>query len=85
MARIRREARELNDGGQTRSLLFEFPPETAQVIDKLASSLGYERATVISKALGLLEVWEEARRQGHVVVERAKSGEGQEYEIEIDS
>jgi hypothetical protein len=66
-------------------LIVEFPPETAAVIYRLAASLKLEPGKVISKALGLLELWEEARRNQRVIVERpVVPGTGKEFEIVIN-
>lgn len=65
--------------------VFEFPAETVTLINRLAASLKLEPAQVISKALGLLAVWEEAHRNQRVIVERpAVPGTGKEFEIVLN-
>ena len=66
-------------------LIVEFPPKTVEVIDSLASTLKLSREEVISRALGLLEIWVQARKQDppHILVERPEKGEGEETQIEI--
>ena len=66
-------------------LQFEFPPETSKLIEDLAKRLGIDKAHVISKGLGLLAVWADARDHERVLVERPRNGlVGQEYQIEIE-
>lgn len=64
--------------------VFEFPPETIKVIDKIGGVLGIEsRAEVISRALSLLETYADARKEHRILVERPEKGPGQEYEIDV--
>jgi hypothetical protein len=80
-------ARERKEDGPVAAepYVVEFPPETVEVLDKIAAKLKLERPHVISKALGLLELWVEARFGGEdrIIVERPRSGEGKEYEIDV--
>lgn len=67
-------------------LVLEFPPETVAVIEKLAQNLKLDAPQVISKALGLLEVWDDAQRHHKVIVERPVANTpGEEFEIDINS
>ena len=62
----------------------EFPPETTQVIDGLRKKLHIkDRAVVIQKALGLLQLWVEAQEQDRIIVERPRSGADEKEEFEI--
>jgi hypothetical protein len=65
-------------------VVFEFPPETVALIDRLAKYLNVERGEVISKSLGLLQVWMNARKENRILVEKPESGLGKELLINIE-
>ena len=66
--------------------VFEFPADTMAVINKLSKSLKLEPSMVISKALGLLVLWDEARnsKPPRQFVERPAEGSGKEFVIDIN-
>jgi hypothetical protein len=66
--------------------VFEFPPDTMALIDRLSVSLKLTPPQVISKALGLLALWDEAHNSNppRVLVERPAQGSGQEFVIDIN-
>jgi hypothetical protein len=67
--------------------VFEFPPDTMALIDRLGASLNLKPPEVISKALGLLELWEAANKSKppRLIVERpAAGGAGEEFVIDIN-
>lgn len=66
---------------ESKGVLFEFPPETIALVDKLADRLKLSREQVISKGLGLLDVWAKTVVDDHgKIVERSSKGE---FEIDI--
>ena len=68
---------------KTRTLVMEFPPETTELIYKLAENLHLEPTEVVSRALGLMEVWDEANRNDRIIVERPSRGGGQEFRLQV--
>lgn len=64
-------------------MVVEFPAETVEFIDNLSKELKLDRVEVISRGLGLLKVWVDARKKFHVIVERPIKGAGEESEIEV--
>jgi hypothetical protein len=65
------------------TFVVEFPPETTEVINKIAEALHLERVDVITRGIGLLQVYVEAKNQNRILVEKPASGVGEEAEIEI--
>lgn len=66
-------------------LQFEFPPETSRAIEDLSRRLHLAPEIVLSKALGLLSVWANAKDSDRILVERPQNGaSGREYKIDID-
>ena len=65
------------------NLILEFPPDTTALINRLADHLHLKPAEVVSRALGLLEVWDEAERHDRILVERPRHGEGKEFTLEL--
>lgn len=66
-------------------LIVEFPPETVDVLNDLSEKLGLDRVEVISRGLGLLQLWLDAQKNQRTIVERP-AGAGvrdDEYEITI--
>jgi hypothetical protein len=51
-------------------LIVEFPPDTCEIIDRLAGALKLSRVEVLSRGLGLLQLWVEAKENHHIIVER---------------
>jgi len=70
------------------SLIVEFPPDTREMIDRLAEALKLTRVEVISRGLGLLQLWVEAQQNHHVIVERPayteRGPETDEFEIAVE-
>jgi hypothetical protein len=66
--------------------VFEFLPDTMDLINKLGASLNLKAPEVISKALGLLALWDEAHKSNppRVFVECPAQGSGQEFVIDIN-
>lgn len=68
----------------TGSFVVEFPKEMVELIDEIGRKLKNDRVNVISKAIGLLRVWVDARDNGRIIVERPQKGKtGEEYEIDV--
>jgi len=67
-------------------LIVEFPSETVDVIDKLSRELKLDHMEVISRGLGLLELWVDAHNHTppRTIVERPAGGETRNDEYEID-
>jgi hypothetical protein len=65
-------------------LLMEFSSEAAELIHRLGRNLQLESTQVLSRALGLLEVWDEANRNNRIIVERPRCGPGHEYRVQIE-
>lgn len=65
-------------------MIVEFPAETVEVIEQLSKNLGLDRMTVISRGLGLLQLWWEAHDNQRTIVERPIGGERRSDEYEID-
>jgi hypothetical protein len=65
--------------------VFEFPPDTMALINRLGASLNLKPPEVISKALGLLDLWEAAKKNNRLIVERSAEGQGDEFVIDINS
>ena len=69
-------------------LIVEFPPDTRELIDRLADALNLSRVEIISRGLGLLQVWVEAQKNHHIIVERPASPERgpapDEFEIAVE-
>jgi hypothetical protein len=64
--------------------IVEFPPETAQLIQNLAKSLGLSPEEAISRAIGLLQVWADAKKEHRIIVERPAPGAaGEELQIDV--
>ncbi len=84
MSREQKRVTPMTTAMEKRTFLMEFPPETVALIDRLCVNLHLERDEVFSKALGLLDVWEEAHRKQRIIVERPANGTGEEFKIEID-
>lgn len=66
-------------------LVVEFPPETTEIIDELSKDLKLERVEILSRALGLLQLWNQARHQNRIFIERPAKGSGEEQEISVAS
>jgi hypothetical protein len=66
-------------------LIVEFPSETVEVIDELSRELKLDRMEVISRGLGLLQLWLDAHKNQRTIVERPAGGgtRNDEYEIDI--
>ena len=65
-------------------LVVEFPSETVDVINELSKELKLDRMEVISRGLGLLQLWVDAHKNRRTIVERpAGDTRNDEYEIDI--
>jgi hypothetical protein len=71
----------------TEPLVIEFPPETVEVLDDLSSNLKISRVEVISRGLGLLQLWVDAHKHDRTIVERPRNIEvrSDEYEIVVSA
>jgi hypothetical protein len=69
-------------------LIVEFPPETVDVINQLSNELKLDRVEIISRALGLLQLWADAQKNHHMIVERPirpnQTVSSDEYEITVE-
>lgn len=66
-------------------LIVEFPPETVEVLNDLSKELGLDRMEVISRGLGLLQLWVDARNSKSKIVQRPADvpTSNDEYEINV--
>jgi hypothetical protein len=66
-------------------LIVEFPPDTVEVLNELSKELKLDRMEVISRGLGLLQLWLDAHKNKRKIVERPADGgtRNDEYEIDI--
>jgi hypothetical protein len=66
-------------------LIVEFPPDTVEVLNELSGELKLSRMEVISRGLGLLQLWIDAQKNNRKIVERPAGGgtRNDEYEIDI--